>query len=56
MHNHKIEAVLIKETKNFKRYKLGGDCLGTVYVPKEIKEQVIEVELSPRLKEGIQEQ
>lgn len=42
----KAKAVLKKETKNYKRYEISGDCLGTVYIPRKITDQVIEVELN----------
>jgi hypothetical protein len=51
MEKHSVKAVLIKQTKNFVRYEIKGDCMGTIYVPREIEAPVIELELIPRLSE-----
>lgn len=37
------KAVFIKETRMYKRYEISGDCIGSIYVPKKINAQVVEV-------------
>jgi hypothetical protein len=56
MEKLKAKAVLNKETKNYKRYKISGDCVGTVYIPRKIEDPIIEVELDRSLSERIAEE
>ena len=45
MQKLKVKADFYKETRNYRRYKMSGDCLGDLYIPKNITDQVIEFDI-----------